>query len=1212
MDRANKTSVNLNLKDFSDGPQDYIGQRQKYLQINDEEDGVQFVDSHELIAEASVQQDISRSVSRISQIETQLQQVAIEHDLLFSRTMPVSDFIYDSFYDESKMEQLGWVDNPVEVMDDHDWNNNWKFDIQKQIYKQGFARPRKQYYMLELIDRYNLAGVGLDRKCTIDYDATNNCYWMLSCIGENSIGVITKLSPQLRDNKVEVISYWYLPTTGAVGIWWAGICSDGSYLYVARGGLTTNSLVYCFPINSDGTLGVKTPTNYSKRSGENLVLGTPPAGSNSWIHTNAITGYLSDVTVWDSTYIIGIVNNATSGTTLSFIRKSDGGTAPANNITEFARFCGGTESASRAICRRGNYLWLMYNDAADDNRMIYRFDIANDIVNNKVIKASGRFRTAYNIDYVAWSTEGLTIDGDGNIITVSSTTGTVVKLISKFAYTNALWAENQVSLMYPMNAATNPNLPIACAVENERYYWTGDNGVTAGQVDIYRYDSVTGTSKWTRITGLESGSAWTTLHDVVIDFANNKLYLNGFDGTNYKIYHGSLSAFVAYMTDTGGAASSMTLGTTWGAAATGIGSGPGYTTTDRIYGMALNSAGSIIYIVNDTDQKIDTLTLNGSTYTQGVYTLPGRANEAWWGLAYKNGKLYINDKQYTGTGPSYLHVMDVTTYGSSSVWFAVHRHMDPSSKYYASSTFHAMDFDGNDLVMTWIGSGASHFIKMKNLEDPDVLQLHTFLTGSNVLLSSNPIRHTPIVNRTFDPSEYADVRDVPDQYYMGVVYTDEGFSILHLDEFLGDASSTGKARYDPRKIRVWHYKKSTSGGNIVNITTGNAHSIWIEKDIILFNGQISSGTPLVMVDLKSGKAYYSHSGGFGVYAGTLTERNDQKGYTAITNPDLYVSNNDMRMNYGRTFTKEDQSDYSASTPKTFFLVNGAGGSDVIEFDWDENNNRTLKKIWKNIFNLATAMNCGYIFPSGQIVSVREDPAGPIYQPISNTANNEPLKIWDITGQYSYITVVSAGGYGAKVASNARCWKTKNGQWRHILGVSVFESVSNGVDSQMFVDIENKTIERVRYYNADNVNYSFYVFGMDISEDMMFIKRTYYGNPTYYSHLYYPLKKRRFLTGYWSELQNNWDIDAPEGYYLTNSWCNPHFTNLADSSVGSGGTSTNIEYSMMKSVAVTCQYAWGLQLYYYPWIDESKYESKEFDVNNPSEFIYKQSNIIPEV
>lgn len=1215
MDKANKTVVNLNLKDFSDGPEDYANSRNKYIKISADEAGIEFVDSHELIHEARASQDLARSVSRVSQIESELQEMSIEHDILLNRVSPNSNFIYDSFYDESKIDHPTQLsDNPVEVMDDHDWNNNWKFDIQKQIYKQGFARPQKRYYMLELIDRYNLAGIGLSRKNKIEYDATNECYWFLSCNGENAIGTITKLSPQLRDGKVEVIGQWYLPASGAAATFWDGMCSDGTNLYISRSGLTTLSFVYCIPINSDGTLGVKTPTDYSKKNGETIALGT----STFWQHTNALTGYITDVTNWDTTYIVGFVTQTGSAQgTLSMIRKSDGGTSPLNNITEFHRFVGGTDGDGRAICRRGDVLWMMYNDRTDDNRMIYKFNISTDIANNKVFKCSGGFfRPALDIDAQTYNTEGITVDQDGNIITVSSTASSGTQL-NKMAHTNALWAENQQSALYMHTTVgtsfTIPNTPLVIGVEANRYYWTSDSSVPAA-VDVYRFDTVTGTCLWLRITALESGTAWQSIYSIVVDDTNNKLYFLGHDNAGtllYKVYHGSLSAFVALMVDTGGAGANITLGTTWGAAATGIGSGPGYTTTDRLHGMTLNSDDGILYITNDTDQKIDTLSLDGATYTQGVYHLPARANEAWFGLAYKNNKIYIVDKQYSTAGPSYLYVMDITR-ATSTTWYMVHRHMDPSQKYFASSTFHGIAFDGNDLVVCWCNTtNMGRFIKMKTLEDPDVIQIHTFLTEYNVLLTPHVLFGTSIAKRYFEPDQFADVRDIPDQYYMAVTYENEGFSVLHLDEFLGDASSTGQHRYDPRKIRAWHYKKNTPAPyNIVGITTGTIMNINIEKDIIIVAVYITTGTPLIIIDLKSGKAYYMSTGAINRYDGTLTERNDGKGYTQITTTvDLTMSSNiNQRLN-SRTFFKNDQSDYAGEYPKTFVLTGGPGGSDVIEIEWDQNNNRTIKKVWKNILNLAGSTPAGYIAPSGQIFIGRDiDYAGNIYMPISNT-NNEPLKVWDLATQYSYVSLLAVGGAVRDFGPNSRCWKTKSGQWRHQFIISSYRGASTGSSVNCIIDVENKTYELV-YSNASGTD--MYCMGLDSSEDMIFARRDYY-SAAYISDVLRAFKKRRFYTNRWTELYNNWDLDSPEGYYLTMYATSPRFSSPI---VNFGGTGNIIYhaviYNMNFSALLNGQYAWGAQFFHYPWADESKYYGKEFEISDPSEFIYKQSNIIPEV
>jgi hypothetical protein len=211
---------------------------------------------------------------------------------------------------------------------------------------------------------------------------------------------------------------------------------------------------------------------------------------------------------------------------------------------------------------------------------------------------------------------------------------------------------------------------------------------------------------------------------------------------------------------------------------------------------------------------------------------------------------------------------------------------------------------------------------------------------------------------------------------MGVTYSDEGFTLLHLDEYLSDVTAFYVPRYDSRKIRAQHYKYGTN--NLINfsnnvITANRTFSIVIEKDIVIVGHYPTFGGNnygvVKIIDLKSGKSTALENA-----AGTLSQRNDGLTYVGPVggNPELTLScggNQAVFKIYARTFFKEDESDYNQPNPKTYVLIgtDPAAGTDLLVIDWNSNGNRTPVKVWNNIFNdVTTGYLANWIAPSGRV------------------------------------------------------------------------------------------------------------------------------------------------------------------------------------------------------------------------------------------------------
>lgn len=1180
---------------------------------------------------------------------------------------------------------------PVEILDDNDWYNNIKEQFGDTVpkFKSGFARPRKQPYMLEIIDEYNIEGVGQTYKGTIEYDQTNNCYWMITNAGVSGIGQISKLSTSMKNGKVEEIAKWYIPAV--TNMTWAGITSDGTYLFTVMFGNNINSSkVYGYNINTNGTIGLgslpsgetlaletgTTISNCSYSSSNNIITMTSgttasirvgryvsgsnfntckitaitspitftvelvPSGSGTslttWDHytvSNTASGfYYNDVISYNSTDVAVLGCNASTAVTLIMLSKANLANAGvASNITGFAPYIGGTNFYGRSVTKYGNDLYIRMDDTTDDKRFIYKFNLTTDIVSSAVIKSSGKFENSRNVDGdgAANVSGGITVGSKGDLLEVVATPSNG-RFIARRALKNALWAENQLSFEYKFGASTNPSGAIGCMVEDNRYIWTADTGVTANEVDIYRFDTQTNSYKHARLTN----QAWTGVMNLTYNPTTDVLYLLGVDGTNYEVFYGDLSDFVALMANTydTSAGNNILIGHVsdsrkWGTIASGIGAA----NTNKLTGMCYNPDTSLIYIVNDTNDKIDTLSLNGSTWTQGVLDLPSAIVE-WQGIAYKNSKFYIVDWAYTSTYFSRIWVLDISR-STSSKWFVTHRYQDMVTFTNTTNYLCGIDFINNELIginyNTLLACGA------KTLEDDDVLQLHTFLDSNNILLSNYVMTTTPITERYFSPEEFSDPRNVPDQFYMAVGYGDEGFSVLHLDNFLNRKSSTGKDRFNVSDIRVWHFKRGSgasgtqphqTGYNLAGSQNAYSNNIYIEKDILFSVAYNINYTINPLIDLKNGKTIAiwggTHTGYY--YNGTLSERNDNKMYAGTYNVELDLTGSVYpRKLHARTFTKDDESDYSGVNPVTFVAIGTDGGCDLLRIDWDENGNRTPVKVWNNIFGgvAVYGIYANFIAPSGKMFGISHDTAGNVVTlAIHNGSysSHTPIYVWEVNadgansqGATYYIEIGSAliADYGRDISPNSRCWKTTSGTWRHqlIYGSNVLTVGYKGGTG--IIDIENVSVERLwnsaaAYYGSDSV---------DIFEDKILSpineSETFRG--------FHILKKNRFNPKAIDRTSsivplNNWDsILNPNG--LTDQ-TRPAFLSGCNSTSGQGQRADTIggqnRFSKDFNNILVSTKVYGVQMIWMSQSNNNVYESKDFTINQPSKIIYNEQLLTP--
>jgi hypothetical protein len=965
--------------------------------------------------------------------------------------------------------------HPFDVLCDNDWNNNWKEKLAgSPPFKNGFARPQRQSFQAEVINKYDLRGIGLYHKGGISqYDSVNNCYWMISNNGTNAIGEITKLSSSLQDNKVIVEGRWYL-TAGGPGSYWSGIDvdSDGTKLWFTLAHASA-SAIYGVVINTDGTIG---QPGYEKASGEYIDTSSPGSDSTYAVGNTTASGpddgYYNDVIEWNDSTVMVLVCN---GTTVSLINipKADliyGATA---DITGLGLILGGTDSNARSIAKFGDTIYVRANDITTDYRYIYCITTSTGIFSNAFVKACGRFPVGYDADPTATSTEGITISRDGDLLEITSyqVSGPIYySFLSRLALNNAEWYENQISEVYAHNASTNPAASTACMVEDSRYYWTADTGVTATEVDIYRFDTTDGSVKHARI----NNTGYTGIMDLTYNPDTDVMYIIGYDGSKYYIYSGDLSDFVALMADGYDAGTTITLGSAWGTIAADAGLSSG--TSKALFGICYDADSGILFLINDTDDKIDTLSLDCSTWSQGVYDLPsaGGGGTSWKGIAGKNGRLFVGN--YTGTtSANQIYVLPKIKC-SASAWFRSHIYQDPSRTFQNAGRT-CFDFNGDELVCS--NATYNTFVAIKTLEEPSVYQANSFLDTNNVFLSNNVIDFK-FFQRTFDPEEFADINDCPDTFYGVVVYRDAGWSELHFDAFYGGYSVESIPRHDTSLIRVRHFVPDTDHVIDSASTTGVACA---GVDDIYCVAVDNSGTPetIYVIDLKAGQAVKLLSTTNSLYAGTLSERNSNAGYTAINNPSLNLpgtsNGNNATVAVARTFRKEDNSDYKLAQPKTFFAFGGTGiKTNIITIDWDANNNRSLVR---SVSHSSTSIGNQALFiaPSGKLFAGDYTTNGAMYY--------SALPIWDIvTDSWTFTQIGTniGAGYVTAISENSQCWKGLSGTWRHILTLGVSRISGGGASKFAKLDVENYSLGLETIY-ADSATAERYLYGCGNFEDL---------------------------------------------------------------------------------------------------------------------------------
>ncbi len=1152
---------------------------------------------------------------RFDQSEKKLLELNMENAYMKQKQSMSSDHMLELFLNETQ------TDNPVnpsqplaEVMDDNQWDNNWKEHPGTGSFKNGFIRPRKQHYMLEQMEIYDLEGVGqFDVRGISSYDSVNDCYWITSTSQEYNVSAgiaeITKISKNFKDGKIEVLGRWYFDNPDSTHAIMSIDCSpNGDFIY-----FHVSNSIYKVSINSDGTLGKNNIKN-----GQVLDYSSEINYIHSETNENVDT-----LTYWQETgfedYIAFIAHNtSTHETTIRFLKASDDGatfnTPDKKNIIGFLPFIGENGNwGGRALKKQDNTLWIAANIGLDGTYHIHKINLSEDIVlgttEDKITKTSGRF--AKSRELPRKGTEGITISHDGHILEVVNPLDKPA-FIAKRALKNALWAENQVKDVVSITDIGSNYRGIVWDDEDPDIFWYSANNGTENTVRIYKRNIKTGDEAYATITG-----GFNIIFEFCFAEVNNVNYIyitaQSSAGDHARVLEKSV--LNSALSESGG---------TLDLSATGV-SFSGYSAT---ISEGITTDNQYIYIANDVTDSIEQWSMGGNadhspieagyepTLINSDYIQLKPASKSYYrSLKYYKNNFYIVDS-LSSNGKSYIYQLETTPNSFSNnsyTWKRLHIYQDPSSL----NIFGCFHFDMKDDKIWWMEYSNPIIQSTKILEDPDTIQLHTFMDSNNILLSDNISHATPIIERYFEPEDFKDPRDIPDKNYMAVGYSDSGFSLLHLDNFLNEKTSSGLDRYDVSKIRVQHYKAVNGENNL--IPEKQCAGLFIEKDIIFYgrNSANSYYGALLVINLKNGKsmmcAFPGSSGRGQYYNGSLSERNDNKGYEGVTNENFTISTSatsGIRKIHVRTFSKEDLSDYQGANPKTFVAIGTGGGCDILLVDWDENNNRTPVKVWKNIFNgVYTGRFANYIAPSGLLFAGLWGATGEIY-----TLPSE-MKIWEINKEnIGNFKVGQTNGYMRDIAPNSSCWKTPSGTWRHQLIYGTYDNYADqGTSVVGILDIESETNEIVWYKNVNTESDNFNQ--VDCFEDKIFSLRTdtttsnditgYYSGINIHS-------KNNFKTNYVHPLlngvfdQNNWDTD-----YIITSKSSPMFAPSCTHTIGESAW-PSVRYSSENNVLMIGTETQGLQLFHFPQMNNCQHYSKQFELNkNPEKVHYIQNALLPE-
>lgn len=986
--------------------------------------------------------------SQSDELTRQVMELMTSVSFLGGRVSQTSNYILDTFtsIENTSANSIHGLAKPGDIMDDGSSNLNWKEGIEASLlaYKQGYWRPRHQTYMAEVVAKYQLADIvpSAHAMAGFTYDPVNQCYWLITNLGAAAAGAIIKLT--LDGRSVHFGGIWYLPTSAA-GKTYHGIASDGFFLFMTIAAMPSGaspsgtSLLYKIPINSNGTIG--NTTQYANGStvtvDTSLYVATATSGANTAWHDVVIDG--------DAT--IGLLQqDASTPNAVDYVRRNKSDLAatgaPFYNKLENIVILGAANlnNANMTLAKTGTDLFIKVYTAANCAK-IFKVNLVDDYdASTNIARCSGLFDFA---EGEVATGGGITINQRGDIL--EAVAGSTAKFLAQRSLVSGLWAENQIGGFKTTGTVLSNST--ACGVDANGYYYTANNT----NFRVYQFNPQSIVPQYISITGV------TTIFDIKFVTINGDEYM-------FVLADNSGTLYISYR---------LTSGLVFDDAHSYAISGGGgdFTATATPTGgpvaLAWNYDDSIMYVLEATSTTIGTLEdpLGTPAWTADVYELPDTpvTGGTYRGLAYKSGKIFVVSGDTAVS--SQIHVLPVIKQ-SNSAWWRSHVYNVPFVVAAAVTNINGIDFDENgDIIALQTGN---NFVVVKSLENNDVMQVNTFIDDNNLITSTYTIvDKTPIASRFFNPSEFDDQLNCPDNSYMAYAYRSPfvggsgyqaaGILLFHLDEFLSDVNNSGNYRYDVTKIRVQNLKMGGAdlsncylAGPKTNPDYYYVGNLCIDHDMIFWDVVESNGSTtlgMFMLDLKSGISYY-----FGDNAtyyrrsfnGSFSVKNSGNGYVrgVADNGFTFSSTGISSKIIARTFSKNDSSDYSEMNPKTFVIINTNSTLSMLIINWDSFGNRTPQRIISGVTGIGAPWlpASGYLFGTNGTTTLRR-----------------ALKpVWTITttltsAEYTDVTVPSVTTM-VDIATNSPCWRVGN-IWEHrpiIFGtgtntISIVDPVANKND-----------------------------------------------------------------------------------------------------------------------------------------------------------------------
>jgi hypothetical protein len=863
-----------------------------------------------------------------------------------------NNHIIDAYFDYSRE---GHFDEenilPAKVVTDR-----WEVRDGDPQYKPGKLKPRRKYFHGEFVEKINIDTSGYPYKGGESWDAVNNVYWRITNNGDNQTGILLRISEHRHRGREAITGQWVL-SSGGVGTFWSGIevvakSDTDNHIHAVLHGDSANGGLAKIKINQDGTLSLQNIPSGGTIPHDTIVDGTSTYAYSAF-RQGLAPYWFNDVALANDTDLLIIACDDSvdpSPTVLIPVNESDDGNGNYNNPititsnqTGLERYIQGNDIKNRSITILidTQTIYIKIHDSISSSYAIYEMKFATDFSSNQLYSVSEKYRTIRDTPYDATGNGGIFIDQTGELTEVISTNGgTQGRFINQAArkFTDHPEGTGIVGIRKIRDASWNDLVsPRGLHEKDDGTLYTFD--LSGGTVYLHRQKS-DGTVNVSIVTNINEGI------DITMDAVNDKIWFTVIDvGGKREFYFGTLSTIDTRLdTDVnivGGVDMNVVTVTT--------------NNLDVITWIVYVAEDDLVYMVNETDNKLDTVETSGvgAAWVQGVFEL-GAPITAWYGLTFASGRFYLINLD-SGDGGSFVEMLKKSKL-TALIKYVV-GYIRPNTDIFSGTNIgQGLDVTPDGNLVFIVGNEYRYCPTQAN---QDAQALNTFFSSENILLSNNISGVTDIVSRHYEPEEYTDRHNVPDDFIMLISYADDGYTVVHMDEYLSEKTETGKDKFDPAECRTWHAKKGVD-----YMIENNNTSIVATDDDMIFSANDQLNGVLYFSDLKTSsnqKFPTTNIGQRGAkFQGTWGERNEAKGYDAFDNEQFALSPNDGIGRYinnivVRTFRSDDASDYDFETPVTYVAISGNDGVnayvDVMIIGWGEieGGDRIVQDVVKDVF-----------------------------------------------------------------------------------------------------------------------------------------------------------------------------------------------------------------------------------------------------------------------